>query len=185
MPVGVSERRRRVERPAGRGVALRVALVEQRRDLVGIEFRLLLLRRLLRRQRLLDLGLLFRLRSGCLDLVGDRIGLGLAAARAGGCDFLGCACTSFFSVIFGFESSTGLGGSSAFFSTSGLGVSTLGASFTPLVISEKSFSLTRSTGSDSVGVDVNVLPENEIVAHSSTAACRPAEIAVAFLITAL
>src|SRR5262249_39779416 len=75
--------------------------------------------------------------------------------------------------------------SSAFFSTRGFGVSTLGASFTPLVISEKSFSLTRSTGSDSAGVTSNVFPEKDKVAHSSTAACRPAEIAVAFLITAL
>jgi hypothetical protein len=65
-----------------------------------------------------------------------------------------------------------------------LGVSTFGASFTPLVISEKSFSLTRSTGSESVGGTSNIFPENEIVAHSSTAACRQAEIAVAFLITA-
>src|ERR1019366_5702655 len=54
-----AERRRRIELRSGRGVALRIALVEQRRDLVGVEFGLLL-NRLLRRQRLrLGLGLLF------------------------------------------------------------------------------------------------------------------------------
>src|SRR4029078_12882532 len=50
------------------------ALVETCGARVGIEFRLLLLRRLLRRQWLLDIGLLFRL-IRLLDLVGSRIRL--------------------------------------------------------------------------------------------------------------
>jgi hypothetical protein len=49
-----------------------------------------------------------------------------------------------------------------------------------LVISEKSFSLTRSTGSDSAGVTER-LPLNDTSAHSNTAACRPVDIARPFI----
>ena len=71
-----------IELVAGRGVALRLALVEQRGDLVGVEFRLRLRRRrLLRRQRRR-----LRLRpasvgSRLLELLGDRIGLRLRLRR--------------------------------------------------------------------------------------------------------
>src|SRR5262245_63792166 len=52
---------------------MRIAFVEKRRDLVGFELRLRLLRRLLRGQRLLGLGLLgFVL---LLELFGDRVWL--------------------------------------------------------------------------------------------------------------
>jgi hypothetical protein len=68
------------------------------------------------------------------------------------------------------------------FSTRGLGLSTgFGASLTPLVSCENSFSLTRSTGSDSAGVTLKGVPEKDSTAHSSTAACSPVEIVDAVL----
>src|SRR5690348_13783692 len=109
-------------------------------------------------------------------------GSGGFGGSGGFCD---AALTSCFSVIFGLMSSiSGLG--SAFFSTSGFGFSTgLGASLAPLVICEKSFSEIMSTGSASGGVASSALPDSDRVAHSSTATWSPAEIAVAFRITAL
>src|SRR6185369_5365666 len=88
--------------------------------------------------------------SCCLSF--SAIGSGFGGCGSGGGVGSFAACNSFLSVTLGLASSIGLGGSSAFFSTSGFGVSTLGASLTPLVISEKSFSLIKSTGNDSAGV---------------------------------
>ena len=59
VPVGVPSDGVVAERVAGRGLALRLALVEQRGDRLGVELRLLLRLRLLRRLR--RLGLLLRL----------------------------------------------------------------------------------------------------------------------------
>ena len=169
--------RRRIGLDAGGGQAARVALVEQRGDLVGVELGLRLRRRR-RPARRQALGAPWTASaSSCfLQLVGDRIGLLLrpsapaawrrrpwpllvglrsaasapAAARGGsggggrldrrllGGGVRACAASA---------GPCGIG--SAFFSTSGLGLSTgLGASFTPLVSWEKSFSLMKSTGSD-------------------------------------
>src|SRR6185312_3240016 len=109
-------------------------------------------------------------------------GSGGFGGSGGFCD---AALTSCFSVSFGLMSSlSGLG--SAFFSTKGLGFSTgLGASLAPLVICEKSFSEIMSTGNASGGVASSALPDSDRVAHTSTATWSPAEIAVAFRITAL
>jgi hypothetical protein len=142
----VTERRHIVEHLADRGVARWVALVEQRGDLVGVELRLHLFR-LLRRQWLFDLGFLLFL-VGLLELVGGWVGAGSGSGSAA---FCAVALISAFSVILGAGVSAGF--ASAIFSTSGLGISSLGAALTPLVNSEKSLSLTRSTGKVSGGMD--------------------------------
>ncbi|MSO67292.1 MAG: hypothetical protein EXQ82_05660 [Pseudolabrys sp.] len=116
--------------------------------------------------------------SGFLSF--SAIGSGFGSGSGSGV-FSAVALISFFSVSLGAGVSAGLG--SSFFSTRGLGISALGASLAPLIISEKSFSLTRSTGSDSAGVTSKVLPVNDTTAHSSTAACRLVEITDAVFIS--
>ena len=152
VPFGRAERRRVVERLAGGGEAGRLALVEQRRDLFGIEFGRRR-GRLFRRRRRLGVGL-FRLRLLCFLLrqrIGDRIGLafrpafwrlrlrpGLESGAGGGSR---AALTSFFSTTLAVGSSTGL--ASATFSTRGFGVSVLGALLLPAVMLENSDTVIR------------------------------------------
>ena len=148
LPLEAPSDGRAVERVAGGRLPRRLALVEQRRDLVRIELR--------RGAAASSVGSaawlrLFSARPSFFassffsaSAIGSILALGLlllglrpawafgrpAAARSR------AALTSFFSVTLAVGSSTGFG--SPTFSTSGFGASSLGASFTPSVICENS-----------------------------------------------